>query len=818
MVGDCAHIHKVPWRLGEPIAAAHDTLIPRQRALESGRAAIMRPGYMTQPSERKPESATGAHQRRHITVEGIVQGVGFRPFVHRLAQDLGLVGRAHNFTGGLAIEVQGPPDAVDRFVTRLTDEAPPVAVIEGVEVTPAPLLAQTDFRIVASREEEGGPIFVSPDVAICEDCLREMRDPADRRYRHPFINCTNCGPRFTIVSQVPYDRPNTSMGDFPMCEQCRAEYEDIGDRRYHAQPVACPNCGPTLLFVAVEGAERGEQALAAAREMLLEGGIVAIKGLGGFHLACDADDEAAVRRLKQRKDREAKPLAVMAESLAVAAQFSEITPEAAELLESPQSPITLVQKGEEAPLAPAIAPDTDTYGLMLPYTPLHALLLEGLGPRALVMTSGNLSDEPLCIDNEEAQERLAGIADGFLIHDRDIYVGCDDSVVRPTRRGPILFRRARGYVPFPVRLGHEMRPLLAMGGHLKNTFCIANGRNAFLSQHLGDLADQPTLEFFERSLEHFESLLQVTPEALACDLHPDYLSTRHAELLSAERGLPLFRVQHHHAHFAACLADNHETRPAVGLICDGTGYGEDGTIWGCEVLVGDAQDYERAGHLRYVPLPGGERAIEEPWRMAAAYLREAFGPGFADEVDVPFVEQMDRAAWELLEQMIERGLNCPQASSAGRLFDAVAALIGLHATVDYEGQAAIHLEAVAEAEGQPYDFALVEGDEGFIIDPLPTIRDIVSDLQRGATTSEIASRFHGTFIRMLAEAAERAARQHGLDLVALSGGTFQNAIVVEQLMPELERRNLRPLIHTAAPPGDGGLSLGQALVAHARWD
>ncbi len=765
-----------------------------------------------------PRSATGAHQGRHITVEGVVQGVGFRPFVHRLAQDLGLVGRAHNFTGGLAIEVQGPPDAVDQFVKRLTDEAPPIAVIERVEVTPVPPLAETDFRIVASREEQGGPIFVSPDVALCRDCLREMRDPGDRRYRHPFINCTNCGPRFTIIRQVPYDRPYTSMGEFPMCEQCRAEYEDISDRRYHAQPVACPNCGPTLLFVAGERAEQGEHALAAAREMLLEGRIVAVKGLGGFHLACDADDQAAVVRLKDRKNREAKPLAVMAESLAVAAQFSEVTPEVAKLLGSPQSPIVLVRKGEDAPLAPAIAPDTDTYGLMLPYTPLHVLLLEGLGVRALVMTSGNLSDEPLCTDNEEAQERLAEIADGFLMHDRDIYIGCDDSVVRPTRRGPILLRRARGYVPFPVRLGEELRPLLAVGAHLKNTFCLTSGRNAFLSQHLGDLADRPTLEFFERSLEHFESLLQITPEALACDLHPDYLSTRQAERLSAERGLPLFRVQHHHAHLAACLADNRESGPAVGLVCDGTGYGEDGAIWGCEVLVGDARECRRAGHLRYVPLPGGDRAIEEPWRMAAVYLREAFGPGFADELHTPFVQQMDRAAWALLAQMIERGLNCPQASSAGRLFDAVAALIGLHRTVDYEGQAAMHLEAIAAEEGQAYDFELVERDEGFIIDPLPTIRGIVSDQQEGAGASQIAGRFHATFVAMLAEAAERAAAESGLDIVALSGGTFQNAIVLEQLTDELERRNLRPLIHRAVPPGDGGLSLGQALVAHARWD
>jgi len=788
-----------------------------------------------------------------------VQGVGFRPFVHRLAQELRLAGRAHNFTGGLAVEVEGPAEAVDEFVQRLGQEAPPIAVIERVEVTPAPLLGETDFRIVASQEEEGGavavgsdrwqsqggavavgsdrwqsqggpvavgsdrwqsqggPIFVSPDVALCQDCLREMSDAKDRRFRHAFINCTNCGPRFTIIGQVPYDRPFTSMAEFPMCEECRAEYEDINDRRYHAQPVACSNCGPTLTFVAGDTSERGEGALAVAREMLLAGRIVAVKGLGGFHLACDADNEAAVQRLRERKGREAKPLAVMTRSLQVAAEFSEVTPEAAELLQSAHAPIVLLSKGEEAPLAASVAPDADTYGVLLPYTPLHVLLLEGLAVRALVMTSGNLSDEPLCTSNEQTQERLAEIADGFLVHDRDIYVGCDDSVVRPTKRGPIFLRRARGYVPFPVRLAEELRPLLAVGGHLKNTFCLTSGRNAFLSQHLGDLSDLPTLEFFEASLRHFEHLLQVTPQAVACDLHPEYLSTRTAERLAAERDLPLFRVQHHHAHLAACLADNHEAGPAVGLICDGTGYGEDGTSWGCEVLVGGATEYVRAGHLRYVPLPGGERAIEEPWRMAAVYLREALGPGFADELDMPFVNGMDRAAWQLLEQMIARGVNCPPASSAGRLFDAVAALVGLHEHAAYEGQAAMHLEAIAVPGARPYDFEIVEGGQAFIVDAMPAIRCIVADLQAGASPAEVASRFHATFVKMLAEAAERAAREHRLKLVALSGGTFQNAIVVEQLTSELERKGLMPLMHQAVPPGDGGLSLGQAMVAQARW-
>jgi len=800
---------------------------------------------------RAEETTTGADARvrRRVTVEGIVQGVGFRPHVHRLARDLGLVGCARNVAGGLEVEIEGPEAAVDEFVRRVEADAPPIAVIESLEleelepVGERPPAGDERFEIIASREDAKGEIYVSPDVAICADCRREMFDATDRRHRHPFINCTNCGPRFTIIKGVPYDRPRTSMADFAMCEDCRREYADIDDRRYHAQPVACPHCGPTLSFVAGERTERGEAALLAARELLRAGRIVAVKGLGGFHLACDADDDEAVRRLRQRKHREARPLAVMAFDLESARSFAHVSGDAATLMHGPEAPIVLCERREEARLAESVAPDTDSYGVMLPYTPLHLLLLEGLLVRALVMTSGNLTDEPLATDNDEAVARLGEIADGLLLHDRDIFIGCDDSVIRPTARGPVQMRRSRGYVPFPVRLrsevprmaddvggqgspplrtanttGEPQRPtILAVGGHLKNTFCLTRGRNAFLSQHIGDLADLRTLEYFERSVAHFEQFLQVAPEGLACDLHPDFLSTHYAEELAGERDLPLERVQHHHAHLAAALADNHLAGPAIGLICDGTGYGEDGTIWGCEVLVGDATGYDRAGHLRQIRLPGGDAAIREPWRVAGVYLLEAFGPDFLDELDIPFAARVDRAAWATLHSMIERGVNCPVASSAGRLFDAVAALIGLCHEARYEAQAPMKLEAIAERGGQAYPYQVTAAGGGLLLDPLPAIRAIVDDLRAKAPPARIAGRFHATFVAMLAEAAAQAAEQYDLELVALSGGTFQNRIVLEDLMTELERRKLRPIMHRATPPGDGCLSLGQAAVAQARW-
>jgi hydrogenase maturation protein HypF len=773
---------------------------------------------------------TGAGQveRWLVRVLGIVQGVGFRPFIHRLARRHGVAGSVFNYAGGVDIEIEGPAAVLAAFVADLEREKPPIALIESLASEKLPATGGREFRILPSRDGETGPILVSPDVATCPDCEAELADPTDRRFRHPFINCTNCGPRYTIIRAMPYDRPSTSMAAFPMCERCRREYEDIDDRRFHAQPVACPGCGPTLEYVATDAIPAavrrhgclsptsGEDALAAAVEALREGRIVAAKGLGGFHLACDATNEEAVRLIRERKGREEKPFALMAPSLDAIRRFCEVPGYALGLLQGVQKPICLLPKLPANPIAPSVAPDSACFGVMLPYTPLHRLLLEDGGFLALVMTSGNLSDEPLATSNGEALKRLSGVADAFLFHDREILEGCDDSVVRPTSAGMIVMRRARSYAPFPVRLPGPQASVLALGAHLKNTICLTKEDYAFPSQHLGDLDDAETLRFMERTVEHLRSILRMTPEAVACDLHPDYLSSRHAERLAEQLGVPLVRVQHHHAHIASVMAERGVTEPVVGIACDGTGLGDDGTVWGCEIMVGDAAGYERRAHLASVPLPGGDRAIREPWRMGAVYLDAAFGPDFADALDLAFCRELDREAWDLLCAMVDRGTNAPQASSAGRLFDAVAAIAGVQQVCSYEGQAAIRLEACAEDTDRVYPFDLREADGTTIMDPAPTVRAIVEDLRGGRGVGEISGAFHNTFVAMLAEAAAAIARATGLERVALSGGTFQNERVLTGLCRALREGGPEPLVHDQIPCNDGGLSLGQAVVAGAR--
>ncbi|MBC7286559.1 MAG: carbamoyltransferase HypF [Armatimonadetes bacterium] len=780
-------------------------------------------------------------KRLKIIVEGIVQGVGFRPFVSRLALDLSLGGSVHNFTGGVSIEVEGDAVNVEEFLERLVKEAPPISSIERIAVCELSPTGQNEFVIVQSQSE-GQPIFVSPDVAICPDCARELADPSDRRYLHPFINCTNCGPRFTIIRQLPYDRPFTSMARFEMCGACRAEYEDITNRRYHAQPVCCHECGPTLWLADATGRElgRGRKAIALAREMIARGGILAVKGIGGFHLACDATDNRAVHELRRRKNRWAKPLAVMSPSLQAVRTFAEIDETSAALLQGPQAPIVLLPKLLPERLAEAVAPDSSDYGVMLPYTPLHMLLL-GAVPlpdesseraqhepfTALVMTSGNLSDEPICTDNEEALERLRGIADAFLLHDREILTGCDDSVVRSSGKGPMLMRRSRGFVPLPVKLPVEAPPLLAVGGHFKNTFCIARGTLAYPSQHIGDLDNAEALDYFRRALQRMRDLFEIEPRLVACDLHPDYASTRMAEEIAAANRLSLVRVQHHHAHMAAVLADNGLHGPAVGIICDGTGYGPDGTIWGCELLVGDLKSFRRAGHLRYVPLPGGEMAVRQPWRVALAWLVDTFG---SQPSDWPaparrLLREVGQRG-EAVLQMIERNVNCPLASSAGRLFDAVAALIGLRLEVQYEAQAAMALEAAAakalEKPAQPLRFDIVRqicpgGGEVKVIDPRPAIRQALEMVEAGALPCSIAMSFHIGFAICLVEAASIIASESGLKTVAVSGGTFQNRILLELVVDALAECGLEPVYHRGISPNDSGLCVGQAAVAAARW-
>ena len=753
-------------------------------------------------------------ERRLVRVLGIVQGVGFRPFIHRLARRHGLAGSVLNYAGGVDIEIEGRPAALDAFVTDLERERPPIALIEDISTTRLSPTGDPEFRILPSREGKSGPILVSPDVATCAECERELLDPADRRHRHPFINCTNCGPRFTIIRGMPYDRPQTSMAAFPMCPECRAEYQDIDDRRYHAQPVACPDCGPRLRFGA-ENVPDTFLALPAAVQALRDGKIVAVKGLGGFHLACDATREESVRLLRERKGREERPLALMAPDVEGVRRFCEVPEYALEVLTGARRPICLLPKKPNDLIAPAVAPDSACYGVMLPYTPLHRLLLNDGGFLALVMTSGNLSDEPLATSNEEAFQRLGHVADAFLYHDRDILVGCDDSVVRPTSAGMIVMRRARGFAPFPVRLAGPQTPVLALGAHLKNTVCLTKDDYAFLSQHLGDLDDAQTLEYLERTVEHFTSLLKMQPEVIACDRHPDYLSSRYAERLAEERGVPLVRVQHHHAHIASVMAERHVTSPVVGIACDGTGLGDDGRVWGCEAMVADFAGYRHRAHLAYVPLPGGERAIREPWRMGAVYLAAAFGPDFCRDLDIEFCRALDLGAWRVLERMIELGTNSPLASSAGRLFDAVAAITGVQQVCTYEGQAAMRLEAAATATERVYPHGIEEAAGRLIMDPTPVVRGVVDDLRKGVPVGEISGAFHNSFVAMLAEAAARVAEEEGLRQVALSGGTFQNAWVMTKLCEMLRDRGLEPVVHEHVPCNDGGLSLGQAAIAGA---
>jgi hydrogenase maturation protein HypF len=760
----------------------------------------------------------GPTRRLLVRVRGIVQGVGFRPFIHRLARKHHLFGSVLNHSSGVDIEIEGSTASLEAFLSDLAVEKPPIALVERVVTETVPVTGEHAFRILPSREGEPGPILVSPDVALCPACERELLDPSDRRHRHPFINCTNCGPRYTIIRAMPYDRPQTSMAAFPMCRRCRAEYEDIDDRRYHAQPVACPGCGPRLAFRDTQAGAVPGDPLANAIRLLREGKIVAVKGLGGYHLACDATNEQAIRQLRERKGREEKPLALMAPSVEAIRRFCEVPGFALPLLEGAQKPICLLRKAAtgSGAVSAAVAPDSSCYGVMLPYTPLHRLLLEDGGFTALVMTSGNLSDEPLATDDDEAFQRLAHIADGFLYHDREILVGCDDSVVRPTASAPIMMRRARGYAPFPVRLPHPQTPVLALGAHLKNTVCLTHGDYAFVSQHLGDLDDDQTLRFMERTVGHLRSMLRIAPAAIACDLHPDYLSSRHAERLAAEAGVPLVRVQHHHAHIISAAAERGVVGPVVGIACDGTGLGDDGTVWGCEILVADAARYERRAHLRYVPLPGGDRAVRQPWRLGAVYLQAAFGADFAGDLDLEFCRRLDWNSWALLASMVERGLNAPSASSAGRLFDAVAAILGVQEVCSYEGQAAMRLEAAATGSARLYQHRLTESDGVLVMDPLPMIREIVADAQSGLSVGEISGAFHDSFVAMLAETAIRVAQEAGLTSVALSGGTFQNERVLTALHQRLAEARLQVIMHDQIPCNDGGLSLGQAVVAAAQ--
>lgn len=770
---------------------------------------------------------TNPQQRRwRVNVRGIVQGVGFRPFVFGLAERWGLAGFVRNDSNGVTIEIEGEEGALHEFVTALQREAPPLARIEQVSVEPLALLGERAFVIAASQAHAQRRTLIAPDTATCADCLREITDPADRRYRYAFTNCTNCGPRFTIVLDVPYDRANTTMRSFPLCEQCRAEYDDPRDRRFHAQPTACPVCGPQVRFT--RGVGSGEigsdrlDPLVATAAALAQGQIVAIKGLGGYHLACAADDETAVSRLRQRKQREARPLALMARDEATAEQLCIIDSAARALLTSLARPIVLMPRRPDAPVAPSVAPGMQTLGVMLPYTPLHHLLLTDyattVGPgrvAAIVLTSGNLSDEPIAYEDDDAAQRLGAIADAFLTHNRPIHMRCDDSVARIAAGGPLLIRRSRGYAPAPITLAHELPcPILACGGHLKNTFALARGREVFLSHHIGDLENLPTLRSFHEGIAHFQRLFDITPEVVAYDLHPGYLATQAALAMPIARKIG---VQHHHAHIAAVLAEYGHAGPVIGIAADGSGYGPDGTVWGGEVLVATCAAYERVGHLGWLVLPGGEQAVRQPWRVAAAALAQLYGPDFW-RLALPFTQQLDQAAWQVLARMIERNLNSPRTSSLGRLFDAAAALAGMGQIARYEGELAILFEQIADPQQPPYPMPLrepVTAGGPFTLDGLALLAALVDDLRAGVEPAAIAGRVHHGVAQALVAACRRVRDERGLTTVALSGGVFQNVLLLETLADALQADGFTVLIPRLAPPNDGGLALGQVAVAGA---
>jgi hydrogenase maturation protein HypF len=760
-------------------------------------------------------SEPSAPTRVRARVEGTVQGVGFRPYVHRLAREERLVGYVLNDEHGVLLEVEGSAEAVERFLARLPAEAPPLASIEAVVSDAVAPKGERDFQIVASTRHSEPAALVAPDSATCAECLAELLDPADRRHRYPFINCTNCGPRFTIVRGVPYDRPLTTMAGFAMCPACRREYDDPTDRRFHAQPNACPECGPTVRA----GDEVGEEALRAAAAALLGGAIVAVKGVGGFHLACRADDEDAVARLRTRKKREDKPFALMARDLDAAGRLVVLRAEEAVLLSSFARPIVLAPRRPEALIADAVAPAAPELGVMLPYSPLHHLLLADTDT-ALVMTSGNVSDEPIAYRDDDALERLPEIADLFLTHDRPIHTRTDDSVVRVVRRGaarvPLTLRRSRGYVPRSLKLPVAGRPALACGADLKSTFCVAKGSRAWVSHHVGDLEHYPALRAYGEGLGHFQRLFAVKPEVVAHDLHPGYHSTGWA--LGLE-DVELVGVQHHHAHLAACLAEHAMQGPALGAIFDGTGYGTDGTVWGGELLVGDLRECARVASLWPVRMPGGAAAIREPWRMACAWLTESF-----DETPAlprAFAGSVDEATWRAMTQIARNSALSPVTTSMGRLFDAVAALCGVGDRVSYEGQAAIALEAAADAHYRgAYELALIDGGDtiagGLMLDARETVRAVWCDREAGTPVATIAGRFHAAIADATVRACLATAGRHGLDTVVLSGGVFQNRRLLEGVAMGLHASGLRVLTPEKLPPNDGGISYGQAAIAAAR--
>jgi hydrogenase maturation protein HypF len=758
-----------------------------------------------------------ATRRRGVTVRGVVQGVGFRPFIYRIAHEEKLAGWIGNDTDGVTIEVEGAAESVDEFVRRVRADAPPLARIDSISLRELAPTGETGFQIVASEVLGRVSTGIPADAATCADCLRELLDPNDRRFRYAFLNCTNCGPRFTITRSIPYDRPQTSMAKFKMCPACQAEYDDPLNRRFHAQPNACWECGPRVWLVeaAAQIAEKKE-AVAVCIDRLARGEIVAVKGIGGFHLSVDATNEGAVMRLRERKHRYGKPLAVMVRDVKAAREICDLPSEEERLLQHVARPIVLARKLDENGIADSVAPGIPWLGVFLPYAPLQHLLFADGRIRALVMTSANLSEEPIAIDNDEAQERLAGIADSFLLHDREILQRCDDSVVDLVDGAPQLLRRARGYVPLAIEIPMEAPSLLAVGGHLKNVFALARGRHVYQSQHLGDLENLMGLEFFEESLAHLMRTFEVEPKTVVHDLHPGYLSTEWAKRWARNRGLETIAVQHHHAHVAGCMAE-HGLTEAIGLALDGTGYGTDGKIWGGEVLIARLDGFERLAHLEYVPMPGGDATVKEPWRMGYAAMR---GAG-VDAATAMKLAGADSKQARVLDQMIAREVNTPMTSSLGRLFDAVAAVVLQRRTVDYEAQAATELEGIAvdEPDGPGYPFEISDPSsaarEPIEIHTGSMWRELFADLNAGTRQAQISARFHAGVADAFARAAAAARVATSLSKVAMSGGCMHNRWLARLLRMRLEHEGFEVYQHVHVSPGDGGLSYGQTVVAAA---
>jgi hydrogenase maturation protein HypF len=748
-------------------------------------------------------------RRVEVCVRGVVQGVGFRPFVYTAAAEFGLSGSVRNDSSGALVDVEGDDGAVDAFLTRLRERPPPLAVIESVECRAVPTVGGTGFTI-ADTSRSSGRTLASPDVAMCAECAAEQRDPADRRHRHPFITCTNCGPRFTIIESLPYDRAATTMARFPMCARCAREYADPSDRRFHAQPICCQECGPALRFYADGRTADREAGLALARTLLRDGGILAVKGIGGYHLACDAAADAAVAELRRRKRRGDKPFAVMVADLASAHTVARVDVTAARVLTGPQRPIVLLPRRDGAPVAASVAPRNPDLGVMVAYAPVHALLFglpgDDPGPQTLVMTSGNLGGEPICFSDDDAQQRLSELADGWLMNDRPILVPCDDSVVRVCHDVELPIRRSRGYAPLPVALPVGIPPTLAVGGDLKNTMAVGDGGYAWLSQHVGDMDDLATLTAFDAAERHLRALTGVTPEVIVADAHPGYRSTawahRHAD------GRPVRTVQHHHAHLASVMTEHGLTEAVLGFAFDGTGYGPDGAVWGGEVMVVDYKGYQRVAHLRYVPLAGGDTSVRRPYRMALAHLWAAGLPWDDDLAPVRACPPDER---RVLRHQLETGLGCAPTSSMGRLFDAVASLAGVRQKVDYEAQAAIELEGLAREvgdDGTGYRFAVDASASPALIDPTPVLAALVDDLRCGEPPDVVGARFHVG----VADLVARLAGHGGGRRVALSGGVFQNALLVRLVVNRLRAKGMEPITHRRVPANDGGIALGQLMI------